>query len=201
MHLYIKLLLSKLLLIMTWLPFGYFPLFIGVSNYIWTRGSDLLPVFIIEAVLIALGLNGIIGLLTFKKQYLAKEMALTILIIGIITNLQTSVLAAINVTLIFFFWNIWVLGEKYAQLDKEYNYPNGSIDKQDINDAYQKQLQGFFIIGWLVLLGSWMIILISENIVVDLGATMTISLFLGAIILLLIFLSERLAIFPKLKKI
>ncbi len=198
MRLSIKLLLSKLLLLATWLPFGYFPLFIGLSNYIWTRGSDLLPVFLTEAFLIALGVNGISGLITFKKQLYAKEMALAILIIGIIPNLQTSLLAALNVTLVFFFWNIWVLGEKYAQFNSEYNYPQGSIEKQDINIAYQQQLQGFFIIGWLILLGSWMIIFISETIVVDLGATMTISFFLGAIILLLILLSERLALFPKL---
>ncbi|MHA1976970.1 MAG: hypothetical protein ACW98I_08740 [Candidatus Hodarchaeales archaeon] len=197
MNLYTKLLLSKLLLLTTWLPFGYFPLFIGMSNYIWTRGTDLLPVFITEAVLIALGINGILGLLTFNKQFYAKEMALTILIIGIITNLQTSLLAALNVTLVFFFWNIWVLGEKYAQFNREYKYPSNSIDKHDINSAYQQQLQGFFIIGWLILIGSWMIIFISETIVVDLGATMTISVFLGVIILLLIILSERLAIFPK----
>ena len=198
MNLSIKLLLSKLLLISTWFPFGYFPLFIGVSNYIWTRGSDLLPVFITEAILIALGINGVLGIITFKKQIYAKEIALAILIIGIITNLQTSVITALNVTLVFFFWNIWVLGEKYAQFNSEYNYPNNSIEKDDINVAYQQQLQGFFIIGWLILVGSWMIIIISETIVVDLGATMTISLFLGAIILLLIILSERLAIFPKL---
>ncbi|MHA1996047.1 MAG: hypothetical protein ACW97Z_16040 [Candidatus Hodarchaeales archaeon] len=198
MKLNTKLLLSKLLLITTWLPFGYFPLFIGISNYIWTRGSDLLPVFLTEVFLIALGINGILGIVTFKKQVYAKEIALAILIIGIITNLQTSLLAALNVTLVFFFWNIWVLGEKYGQFNSEYNYPKKSIDKEDINGAYQQQLQGFFIIGWLILLGSWIIIFISETIVVDLGATMTISLFLGAIILLLIILAERLAIFPKL---
>ena len=151
-----------------------------------------------EVFLIALGINGILGIFTFKKQVYAKEIALAILIIGIITNLQTSLLAALNVTLVFFFWNIWVLGEKYGQFNSEYNYPKNSIDKEDINGAYQQQLQGFFIIGWLILLGTWMIIFISETIVVDLGATMTISLFLGAIILLLIILAERLAIFPKL---
>ena len=65
MNLSMKLLLSRILLLTTWLPFGYFPLFIEMSNYIWTRGSDLLPVFITEAVLIGLGINGIFGIITF----------------------------------------------------------------------------------------------------------------------------------------
>lgn len=195
MRLTVKLNLCKLLLAVTWIPFGYLPFFISLSNYTWIRGSDLLSFLIVEFVLIVIGINGIIGMLTFRKQYLAKEMAITILMIRIITNLQTSTIAALNVTLLFFIWNIWVLGEKYTQLDSEYHYPKNGIEKEDINLAFQRQLQGFFLVGWIILIGSWMIVFITEAIIIDLGATLTISIFLGLILVLLVKLSEDFAIF------
>ena len=195
MRLTVKLNLCKLLLAVTWIPFGYLPFFISLSNYTWIRGSDLLSFLIVEFVLIVIGINGIIGMLTFRKQYLAKEMAITILMIRIITNLQTSTIASLNVTLLFFIWNIWVLGEKYTQFDSEYHYPKNGIEKEDINLAFQRQLQGFFLVGWIILIGSWMIVFITEAIIIDLGATLTISIFLGLILVLLVKLSEDFAIF------
>ncbi len=197
MKLSTKLMMSRLLLLTTWLPYGYFPLFIDLSNYIWVRGSGQLSVLLAEAFLIALGVIGVYGILSFNKKYYSKEIGLIILLFGIVTNLQTSILAALNITLVFFFWNIWALGEKYDQLNREYNYPVDSVDRRDINVAYQRQLQGFFIIGWLIFLGSILIIFITERLVIDFGTTMTISVFLGAIIILLILLAERLAILPK----
>jgi hypothetical protein len=189
--------LSRILLLTTWLPFGYFPLFIEFSNYLWVRGTELLSILLAEAILIALGVIGVYGILSFNKKFYSKEVGLGILIFGIVTSLQTSILATLNITLAFFFWNIWALGEKYAQLNREYNYSTDSDDARDINTAYQKQLQGFFIIGWLIFLGSVLIIFATETLVIDFGTTMTISVFLGAIIILLIILAERLAILPK----